>query len=223
MPLSALSTVEAAVRKLLPSPRSVGDVTNDYPGDDINQLLLQLLGSFAHLQLLIEDVLAKNYFERRTPKAAEFLMKRVVSRIRDSERTKLVQVIADEYDSPAELDNFSQVYTEVKRLRDTVAHSVIRSGSDGVLHIIDSYSERKPVGTASTQSMGSGTLDRSQVDEAVRKCRWLEAQIYYLLDSTGLALGFVKAGRRMKVVKPPRKFRDWDGDLGLLDDGPYEA
>lgn len=56
-----------------------------------------------------------------------------------NERTQLVQVIAAELGAPAELDNFNQVYMDVKRLRDKVSHAA-RFQSDGqnVLHITDS-------------------------------------------------------------------------------------
>jgi hypothetical protein len=184
--------------------------------------LLRLIGNFAHLQMLIDDVLAKNFFERRIPKAAEFLMERVVSRIRDSERTKLVRAIADEFNSPAELDNFNQVYMDVKRIRDKLGHSVILSEADGVLCIIDSYSATKRVGDVAAGSMATGTIERSQIDEAVHQCRWLEAQIYLhpVFDRFGSC---DSAGwSPVKVVKPPRKFSDWDGCLALEDDGPYQ-
>jgi hypothetical protein len=189
-------------------------VTNqgDYLGHDINQLLLRLLGAFAHVQLLIDDVLAKNFFEKRVPKAADFLMERVVSRIRDRERTKLVHAIAAEFGSPAELDNFNQVYMDVKRLRDKVGHAArVEADADanGVLHITDSYLATKPVGTATAGSMATVTVQRSEIDEAVRKCRWLEFQINFIMYSTDLSLHMVLAGRRMKVVKPSKVFGDW--------------
>lgn len=117
------------------------------PGDDINQLLLRLLGAFAHVQLMIDDILAKQFFEQRVPKAADFLMERVVSRIRDVERTKLVHAVAAECDSPAELDSFGQVYMDVKHLRDKVGHAArVEADDNGVLHITDSYLATKPVG-----------------------------------------------------------------------------
>ncbi len=117
------------------------------PAEDINQLLLRMLGAFSHLQLLIDELLAKSFFEKRVPKAAAFLLKRVVSRIRDDERTQLVQVIAAELGAPAELDNFNQVYMHVKRLRDKVSHAA-RFQSDGqdVLHITDSLLRPKAPG-----------------------------------------------------------------------------
>ena len=47
-------------------------IQGGYPGDDINQLLLRLLGAFSHVQLLIDEVLAKSFFQKRVLKAADF-------------------------------------------------------------------------------------------------------------------------------------------------------
>jgi hypothetical protein len=187
------------------------------PAQDMNELLIRLLGAFSHVQLLIDQVLAKNFFEKRVPKAADFLLKRVVSRIRDEERTKLVQAIAAEVDAPTELDNFNQVYMDVKRLRDRVAHAArVQSHADGVLQITKSY-----IATGPTGNLDVVTVERSEIEEAVRMCRWLEAQIFFILDSTDLTIKIAQGAQQVAIAKPSKAYQDWDGVTvkGIVDEG----
>jgi hypothetical protein len=85
------------------------------------------------------------------------------------------------------------------------------------------YGIRDSTPGANKRQSAMVTVQRSEIDEAVRKCEWLEFQILFILaglDSTNLRIEWVRAGRRVKVVKPSRVFGDWDG-VGFADDGPY--
>lgn len=171
---------------------------------DINALALEMIGSFGHLQLMIDEILAPAFFNKRAPKAAKFLLDRAVKRIRDDERIELVKVTAAELDSPAELDDFKPIYTHVKDLRNKVSHAgrVQPDGPD-VLRITSSYL---------TGILGGETVNRTELNEAIRMCRWLEAQLFYILVSTGLTQMVNIGGVPVEYRKPSRLYSDWDGN-----------
>lgn len=64
------------------------------PNQDMNERALRFLGAFSHIQICIDEMLAKTFFEKRIPKAARVVWKRTVGRIRDDERVDLFQAIA---------------------------------------------------------------------------------------------------------------------------------
>ena len=86
----------------------------------------------------------------------------MVNRIRDDERTKLVHAIAAEVGSPAELDTFSQVYMDVKRLRDKVGHAArVESDANGVLRVTRSYlgTGPNPMGNLAIEKVERAEID----------------------------------------------------------------
>ncbi len=176
------------------------------PNLDMNELLLGFLGAFSHVQTYIDDVLADLFFKQRMPNAADFVTDRVVSRIRDEERTKLVQAIAAELGTDAELDSFNAVYMEVKRLRDRVAHSARFSSSADQVSVTPSYIN--PAGDGAPEVR---IIERAELREAVQKLRWIEAQIMYVLYSSELLTGLFRGDRPLGVVKPTRLPQDWNG------------
>jgi hypothetical protein len=180
--------------------------------NEIHQLLLSVTGAFGHLQLMIDEILAPAFFRKRTPHAAKFLLDRVVKRIRDEDRPKLVTVIAAELACDVELDDFAKVYNEVKDLRDTTSHAarIQPDGPDRLL-ITDTYLADK---------LNNATIERADLNAALRKCRWLETQILYIIVTTGLGKNFQIAGLPIEVVKPPRRYSDWNG-IGMMQPGDY--
>lgn len=176
------------------------------PNLDINELLLGFLGAFSHVQTYIDDVLADLFFKKRMPKAANFVADRVVSRIRDDERTKLVQAIAAELGTDAELDSFNQVYMEVKRLRDEVAHAARFSSTADQVSVTRNY-----ISSATSGDIEVRNIDRAELREALKKLRWIEAQVMYVLYSSELLTGLFRGDRPLGVAKPTRLPRDWNG------------
>ncbi|PXX01549.1 hypothetical protein C8E89_12835 [Mycolicibacterium moriokaense] len=175
--------------------------------------MLRFLGAFAHLQSRIDDLLAKRFFDSRIPKAAGVVWDRVVSRIRDDERTKLFQAIAAELDTDAELDNFNQVYMDVKRLRDRVGHSVnVATIPDDKLEVVSSW-----IPSAFGGPSESTTMSREEIAGAIENCRWLEAQILYVMDASGLLRITTTLPSRPHtpggtvIAKPARTPGKWDG------------
>jgi hypothetical protein len=182
-------------------------VAHGNPAQDMHELLLRFLGAFSHLQICIDEMVAKAFFSKRMPKAADVVWKRAVSRIRDDERTQLFQAIAEELGTDAELDNFNQVYADVKRLRDKAAHAArVQPAGKDLLTLTASM-----VGVGPTTDLSITELDRGQLVEAVQGCRWLEAQILYVIYSTELSEALYIGERPIEVVRPTRLPKDWNG------------
>lgn len=177
------------------------------PTQDMHELLLRLLGAFSHLQICIDEMVARAFFSKRMPMAADVVWKRAVSRIRDDERTQLLQAIAAERGTDAELDNFNQVYADAKRLRDKAAHAArVQMAGQDLLHVTASV-----VGVGPVQDPSVTEMDRTQLVEAVQSCRWLEAQILYIIYSSELSDSLYLGDRPVEVVKPTRLLNDWNG------------
>jgi hypothetical protein len=173
----------------------------------MHELMLRLLGAFSHLQICVDEMLAKTFFNKRMPMAADVVWKRVVSRIRDDERTQLLQAIAADVGTDAELDNFNHVYADVKRLRDEAAHAArFQAAGPDLLHVTASV-----VGVGPVSEPSATEIDRTQLVEAVQSCRWLEAQILYIVYSSDLSEGLHLGEIPIEVVKPTRLPKDWDG------------
>jgi hypothetical protein len=84
--------------------------------------------------------------------------------------------------SDAELDTFNQVYMEIKRLRDKVAHSAgLQSSGMNTLVLTESY-----VRTSTDEDLNVTTVESEELIDATLRCRWIEAQILYVLHSTDL-------------------------------------
>jgi hypothetical protein len=182
-------------------------VAHGNPAQDIHELLLRFLGAFSHLQICVDEMLARQFFRKRMPKAADVLWRRAVSRIRDDERTQLFQAIAAELGTDADLNDFNQVYADVKRLRDRAAHAArVQSAGQDLLTVTASY-----LMDGDAEALSVIELDRSQLVDAVQKCRWLEAQILYVVYSSELSEALYVGDRPIEVVKPTRLPKDWNG------------
>lgn len=181
-------------------------IAHGHPAQDMHELLLRLLGAFSHLQIIIDDF-AKTFFVNRMPIAADVVCKRVISRIKDEERIQLFRAIADDVGSDGDLTNFNQVYSDVKRLRDKAAHAARFqiAGSD-TLSVTESYVISGP-----EPDFRRIELDRMELVEVVQKCRWLEAQILYVMYSSELIQGLSLGDQPIEVVRPARLPGDWDG------------
>ncbi len=176
-------------------------------GDDIHALLFRFLGAFAHIQNYIDEHLATRFLEKRIPNAATFFWDGAVSRIRDSERPKLVQKIASDISSEADLSCFSTIYADVKKLRDQSAHAArVEAVSKDEVRITPTI-----LTSASEPEVNWTTITRSQLDNAIKSCAWLEAQIQYAMYSGDLGMKMYKGGQEVEAVKPSRLPKDWDG------------
>lgn len=179
--------------------------------EDIHALMLRFMGGFAHVQSYIDEYVARIFLDNRIPHSASFFWDSAVSRIRDSERPRLVQQIAADLSSDADLSCFNSVYADVKRVRDQAAHAArVEAVSDDELRITKTI-----LASASKPPVQPTTLTRRQLFEAIRSCAWLEAQVQYILYSSDLVQKMIFGQHRaeVEVVKPTRLPKDWDGTV----------
>ncbi|MGA5466583.1 hypothetical protein [Mycobacterium sp. NPDC050041] len=210
------------------------------PQQSMHQQLWQLVGAFAHVQVLL-DQLASAYFLLRMPLwdedsdddpmsleglpgVAGFVMDKVVKNGRDEDRPRLFQRIAKELGTDAELGDFNGVFSEVKVVRDLAAHGVSAEpvGSDRL------RLTRSPLDIfVSPNKVKELELTRTELAAAVHKCRWLEAQVLYvaftdlnpLPDPAEPPPPATTPGNwsfdptQWAVLKPTRLPGDWDGKV----------
>ncbi|ORM04569.1 hypothetical protein [Prescottella equi] len=173
--------------------------------DDIHALMFRFLGAFAHVQNFIDESLTKTFLEKRIPNAASFFWDGAVSRIRDSDRPKLVQRIASDISSDADLSCFNTIYADVKRLRDRSAHAArIEVQSQDEVRITPSIVMSGP-----SPELEWTTVTRLELVDALKRCAWLEAQIQYAMYSGDLIKQVYLGGQQVEVVKPTRHPKDW--------------
>lgn len=93
---------------------------------------------------------------------------------------------------------------DAKRLRDDVGHSVrVKVVEDYLLEVTGSVLYDGEVPTK-----GSTQVSREELVDAIHKCRWLEAQIIYVMQ-TGARMS--RGSQPIVAVKPSRLPKDWDG------------
>ncbi|BDC71060.1 hypothetical protein KAREA_09750 [Prescottella equi] len=173
----------------------------------MHALVLQFLGSFAHIQDFIDRQLAKLFLDRVAPNTSDFLWQSAINRIRDSERPKLVLKIAADLGTDADLSCFSDVYARVKLLRDATAHAAsveivsndeVRLAKSRIVSNYNSYAE-------------PSLISRTELNDAINACAWMEAQLTYVLGSSELVGKMLAGGQPIVAVKPSRLPRQWDG------------
>ncbi|AKP59815.1 hypothetical protein [Mycobacteroides abscessus] len=176
--------------------------------NDIHALVLNLLGAFSNLQDYADTMVARRFFDKQIPKVADFVWKRAVSRIKDEERINLFLAIAEELDTDAELDSIKAVFMRAKRLRDNVAHSAsISANGEGRLMIsktlVSSLQEPTPDPTE---------VERGQILAAIHDCRWVHAQMTYVMYAGNYYVKLYLGSVELEVLKPPGTPEQWDGN-----------
>lgn len=172
-------------------------------------MLLRFLGSFSHLQDLIDQVVTKVFFEKRMPIACDIVWKRTVGRIKDEERVELFMAIAAEVGTDAELGSFKATFMQVKRFRDSVAHSArIQAKGNDRLDV-----NRTLVRSWKDPELSATEVSRDELARVLRHCAWLDAQVVYVLSSEKLLKEARLGSTLMEVLKPTGRPDDWDGAL----------
>lgn len=169
--------------------------------DGIHASVLRFLGAFSHLQDLLDEAVARTFFERRMPNAADLVWQRAVSRINDQERIELFLNISKDLGTDAELESVQTIYMGLKKLRDQVAHSTQFTTQGDQLKI------GKTV-LSSLKKLPPAPMELSSVMiyNAVWQCRWLEAQIFYVL------VGMMVPGPKpFEILKPAGTPEQWNG------------
>lgn len=176
-------------------------------GEDIATLVLRLLGEFANLQNWVDNVVAGIFFRQRMPNSAELVWERAISRINDKERIKLFRAIAEDLETDAELDCVNDVFMRVKHLRDKIAHWPRATDlGDGRLAISTTM-----ISSLSEPIQDAVELDRQTVLNAIRDCKWLEAQMAYVMLSKWPIPGNYPGAKPPVHPKPARTPEQWDG------------
>lgn len=177
------------------------------PEMEIREFLLGFLGLFSHVQDLVDNVVAPTFFRRRIPMAADVVLKRTISRIKDEERVDLVLAIAAELNTDADLDSFKAVYMRVKRLRDKIAHSARFKAIDE-----DRMSIEKTMLVSIDESREAPIeVDRIQIGRAAHDCNWLQAQVLYIISADGEPIELAGQRQSASIIKPPAVPEGWDG------------
>ena len=180
------------------------------PADSPNDLArlraraMEVVGRQGRVQVLIDTMLAKSFLERSAPNSAVILYELAIKRIHDSRRSSLVLAIAKDLGSTADLTMFQQHYAEAREARNLFAHHAVQ--------YLDETSGTLVVGGVHEGS--ESRFSAAELDELVLICRWLEAQVMFLIyESPQLGHTMYLDGRKSRVLKPTRMVRDWDGVL----------
>lgn len=167
---------------------------------------MRLLGTYARLQTVIDDLLVKSFLEKRQPEAPKVLRElRNKAHIADRDRPKIVKAIAVDLSSDAELADFTHIYGQVKDLRDRIAHSSVLETDEDTL-VLGSFVVRHPAEETDSREVG-----RAELDTAIAHCEWLVAQVTYVLATSSLVLQTSLGVHPIRFLKPSRLPWDWDG------------
>lgn len=178
------------------------------PSDvDLKGLALELVGEFSIAQESV-DLLVVRYFEARTPGMMRYLnQKRVTTNIPDQERPRLVQELASELGTSADLAKFKTVFDRVKRVRDYAGHTArIEVVDPDTLHFTKQFITRPE-----QKENPPLTITRSQLLDRLHDARWLAQCVHYILAKSDLITTISFRGQEITYVKPPPNPEDWDG------------
>ncbi|MGB3521946.1 MAG: hypothetical protein WBA50_10765 [Mycobacterium sp.] len=180
--------------------------TDGHPKCDLQHLLWEFVGAFTRVQDTIDNVVAKEFFDRRVPKMSKLLWRRTVKRINDEERVELLKAIAKELESDADLTSFRVVYDRAAELRNKVAHStrVVLDGDDQLI-------VRTTMIVSSDPEEGVLRVDRQAIRDRSLDCAWLHAQAMYVIASSNVFPKPSLDGQPMEWVRPTARPEDWDG------------
>lgn len=175
---------------------------------DIASLALALVGEFSIVQESVDSLVAA-YAKKRAPGLMRFLSdERVLQRIPDRARPRLVFDIAADLNSPSDLSRFNDVFYRVKATRDAIAHSVRSERVDAdTLRLVRSHiaavdgSRAEPV-----------VLTRRELIARTNEARWLYQHVRYLFrPGGGICVATYVGARPIEPVQPPADPEDWDG------------
>ncbi len=185
--------------------------SDDASSEEIHVLILRFLGAFSHVQDWMDNVIAWIFFKGQMPNAAAVVWDRAVSRINDKERVKLFLAIAKDIGTDAELDCVAAEYAELKQLRDKAAHSAkFFDYGDGNLTISKSHITALRENDWEPTKLEKTSIDRNQILRALRSCKWLEAQMTYVIFCYEPIAEVRAASGSHKLPKPARTPEQWN-------------
>lgn len=177
-------------------------------GGEITELSFRLIGGFHHLQMFIDERVATKFFEKQIPEVADIIRRKMISRIKDEERADLFVAISRQLGTDAELEHFGTTFRQVKKMRDSLAHSaVVEAISDDQLSVVKSYIDP----AMGIEPRGS-RIHRDAIEAAIHKCKWLEMQALYV-SGYGLGEEIGMGVVPIRFRKPPADPHAWDGSV----------
>lgn len=208
--------IRAEQAQMRTSSYRLADMPTDPNGGsgEVTALSLQLLGAFHHLQKLMDDI-ARKFFEQSIPKVANIIQKRLISRIKDEERVDLLLAISSQLEADANLESFRSVFTQVKAMRDSLAHS---AAIDAVG--VDQLKIVKSLIDSGIEPEGSH-ISRSEIEAAIQRCRWLEMQALYV-SGFGLQREIGLGPVLVTLKRPADRPELWDGNVFLYGSRPRD-
>ena len=189
------------------------ETTGDDQEPDMALMVLELIGGMSRVQEQIDQLIAKRFFDTRMKNSAKFLYDKTVDRIKDEDRPTLFMAIALDLGTDADLYTFKHSYTDLRKYRNDLAHSVSVT-RDGLnrLTVLKTLMTQPDPNKAVWMD-----ITRKQLTDKRRVCAWLEAQIRYVALSSDLYSAVYQGDTLMRVVKPTRKAADWDGVVMVPD------
>ncbi|MET9031154.1 hypothetical protein ABZW96_37015 [Nocardia sp. NPDC004168] len=173
---------------------------------DMRTLALVLMGEFAKVQDSI-DGLVGMYFARRTPGMQWYLkQKGIPSRIRDSERPRLVVSIAADLGTTSDLSNFTETYERLKEIRDYTGHSVRVDFLNSDTIVLTKQFFQSGGGTPQP----SLTVTRQELMTGHRDALWLLHHVHYIIASSDLSVRTFLGDRAIRYVEPTPSPAEWD-------------
>lgn len=177
------------------------------PSPSIRLLALEFLGEFARLQEAIEEV-GYMFFKKKTPHLLKFINHTVLKRMKDEDRISLLKSLFSELDIPHS-PHLKSVFNQVKKLRDAIAHSSqLIEEENGSLSLKRGMFDNH---TEDARAPKISSVTREEVMRLKLYCSWLQAHVFYMLDSSDLTKKIYLGSKEITFLQPSDHPDGWDG------------
>jgi hypothetical protein len=155
------------------------------------------------------------YATKRAPSLAALLDdERILSRLSDQQRPRLVMSIANELETEADTSNFRDVFYRVKEIRDFVAHGTYAQRlDDNNLILWNNYVTGPNVKRIGFKKRDSLPVGRGLLKVRLKEVRWLLQHVHFITGSSDLTQQIYLGEHPVAFAKPPADPSDWDGEI----------
>ncbi len=181
---------------------------------DMAALALELVGQFSKLQDTV-DSLVLQYAKKRAPALAAFLDgENIIERVSDNQRPKLVESIAADLGTAADLSKFSDVFFSVKEIRDFVAHGTYtKHVDDDNIVIFNNYISGPAIKKRGIKKRDSLNVSRQQLTRRLSEAGWLLQHVHFITGSSDLTDQLYLGTQPVSFAVPPADPVDWNGEI----------
>lgn len=177
------------------------------PLRSVGDAVLRLLGQWAALQTLVDECLSKLLQVYDGPQVGKLTSEWVTDRITDAQRLKVIRALfADNNYDKVNDDRFAQVYNDVKRIRDRLAHDspMLQWGVIGEDGTVPPEKLLLPDRKRQTGDL----LTAEELRDVNERAGWLNRHVYAMFAKVGLvgmetAYGPVPWDTMAPPPKPP--------------------